>query len=151
MVDASDTVLPAEFIELLDQRHTIESLAVQGDRSSLLKIEGEIKRLVGRLAGIDRPGKSIGGRFLPGIFQSARLTAASPQVQIDAIRTLFSRFYGNTVLGCISDLFLAVHFPLADRRDDFQVGSQGLEGDVEADLIVAFTRTTVSYSHSMVL
>ncbi len=143
VIDAADAMLAAELVEPFDQRHTVELLSVQTDRPAMLEIDGEIQRFIGRLGRIDRPGEGVGRRLIPGIFENAGLAAAAKQVQIDAIRTLFCRFDGDAVLGGESDLLIAAHLPFADGGDDFQIRRQRLEGDVEADLIVALAGAAV--------
>ena len=47
------------------------------------------------------------------------------------------------MLGGVLERLGAGHLPLADRGDDLQVGRERLEGDVEADLVVALAGAAV--------
>ena len=55
------------------------------------------------------------------------------------------------MLGGELDLLVAGHLPFAHRGDDLQVGGERLEGDVEADLVVALAGAAVGDGLGLVL
>ena len=50
---------------------------------------------------------------------------------------------GDVVLARVGDLLVAAHLPVADRRDDLQLGRQRRDRAVDAHLVVALAGAAV--------
>ncbi len=144
VVDAPDAVLAGPLVEALDEGHAVHLLAVEGDGHAPLEANLDIARLVGRFVRRARPDEDLLRRLLPGVLQDAALDAAAPEVLVDGVGALLGDGDRDVVRCGVGDLLLAGHAPLAHRRDDLQVGRQGLCADVEAHLVVALAGGAVA-------
>src|SRR5262249_34506766 len=83
-------------------------------------------------------------RSVGRIFQLAAFVAQVPDVAVAAVDVLLALLDRNAVLFGVSDgVFARIDVPLAPGSDDLQVRSNGLVGQLKADLIVAFAGAAV--------
>src|SRR3972149_2339550 len=83
-------------------------------------------------------------RRRPGVLQDARLDGAAPEVGVDRV----GRGLGDGDLDAaglrVFDLLVAREAHAhAHRRDHLQGGVEGVDGDIEADLVVALAGAAV--------
>ena len=98
----------------------------------------------GAADGVCRPFVDVGGRSDPGVLEHAGLDRSAPQVDVDRVgRSLGDRDV-DPALRRVVDLLLArqAHAD-AHRRDDLEARIEGMDGDVEPDLVVALARAAV--------
>lgn len=144
MVDSANTVLAAQLVEGFEEGDAIDGLAVECGRSAPFEIDDDFSGFVGGFGGADGPAEGFFGRLGPWIFKNASLAGATEEVDIEAVGAFHRGFDGDVVLGGVFEGLVAGHFPFADRCDDLEIRSECLEGDIEPDLIVPFTRATMS-------
>src|SRR5262249_45006515 len=83
------------------------------------------------------------GRLVPGVLEDASFDTATPQVGVDRVWAGGRDWHRDVVFLGVPNLFVARHAPLAHGRDDLELGRQGMDGYVEADLVVAFAGAAV--------
>ena len=83
------------------------------------------------------------GRCVPQILEESGLDGAAPDVLVDRERRLLGHVDRDVVLLGERDGLLAGPRVVADRCDDLEVGGEGAEADLEADLVVALTGAAV--------
>ena len=145
MIHPPDAVPTGDLVELQDEFYTIHLDAVQRHREAPLELDLDPLRLVRGVPRIGRPRINLLRRLRPGILQHTRLNASPPEVLIYTIRTLLRHRHRNAVLPSILDLLIPRHGPLPHRSDDPKIRSQGIYRNVEAHLIVALARRTMSH------
>ena len=89
------------------------------------------------------PGIDLFGWLLPGVFQDAALDTAPPQILIDRVGAGIGHGNRNAVFGSIGNLVIACHAPFAHRGNNLEVRCKGVDGDIEAHLVVALARAAV--------
>ena len=118
-------------------------LAVEGDGDACCEGDGELPRLVGDVSGVGGEGVRLAGRCGPGIFDDATFDGASPEVLVDGVRVVAADFHGDVVACGVVDGVLAAEPPETHGGEDVEVGGEGADGDLEADLVVAFAGAAV--------
>ena len=119
-------------------------LAVDRDRAALLEADRDDLRLVGRLLGARDELEDVVVRSVREILDPLALRRAAPDVVVDRVRRrLGAALDGDVVLARVGDLLLAAHLPVADRRDDLQLGRQRRDRGVDAHLVVALAGAAV--------
>ena len=92
----------------------------------------------------DRPLVGVGGRRDPRVLEDARLARAAPEVDVDGVGGRLRDRDLDAPLVRVVDLLVARQaHPDAHRRDDLEPGVEGVDGDVEADLVVALAGAAV--------
>ena len=119
--------------------------SVDPDRGPVLEIDLHVPRLVrGRLR---RDGEAE-HRFVglvPRVFEDSALVADMHEVSVHAVRLcLAHRHFYPVLLGIVDEVFPGREAPLSPRRDDLDVGRQGIVRELEAHLIVSLARRTVA-------
>ena len=145
MIDAADAVFPAHPVQGRHQIQGRDWLAVERDRNSFFEANLDIGRLVGALARVAGPGVDVFRRLSPRILEHACLDRAAPQVLVRRVGRAGRGRNLDAVLGRVVDLVVAVHAPLAHRRDHLQVGCERSGRHVEAHLVVALARASMRY------
>ena len=151
VVDPADAVPAGDLVQLLDQLDAVELAAVEGDGPAAVEGDLDLLGLVGGLRRVGGPLEGLGRRLDPGVFEDARLDRAAPEVLVGAEDRLLGRLDLDAVLGGVLQLLGPRPLPLADRGDDLQVGGEGLEGDVEPDLVVPLAGAAVGDGDRAVL
>ena len=154
-VDAADAVAASEGVggeEEVDGVGDGLGLSLVGvdefGRDALFEDEDEVLGRVGRLAGLDRQLPHVVGRGGVGVLEDAGLVAAVGQVLVHGPGLGFGAGHGDLHLrGVVEQVVAAgeavVEFGDAPGRDDLDGRLQGVEGQFEADLVVAFARAAV--------
>ena len=145
VVDAADAVAAAELVEPLDQldrrRARSPSSATGMPR---LEADRDLGRVVGRVAGCDGPLVGVGRRLAHG--------SSSTPVSIERPHRLTSTEYGDALVtgismprSCAYSISCVAGHAHADahRGDDLEPRIERLDGDVEADLVVALAGAAV--------
>ena len=98
----------------------------------------------GASRGRDGPLEGVRRRRDPRILEDARLARAAPQVHVDGVGGRLRDRDLDAALGGVVDLLVAGQaHPDAHRRDDLEPGIEGVDGDIEADLVVALAGAPV--------
>src|SRR5712691_1806452 len=143
-VGAADAVLAGDFVELFEELYGPEWNGVYADRIAFFEAYRDDDRLVRRLEGILGHDEDVLGRFLRRIFEDAALVRAVPQVTVGGVRLLRRRLHRHALGVHVGDeVFAALEFPFAPRRDDLQLGGERGVGQLEADLVVALAGAAV--------
>ncbi len=151
IIDA-DTVSGADFIQRIHQFHTVHLLAVDSCRYAFFKFDGHQFILVRSILGIAGDEVHILVRRIGRIFQIVPFVRKVPHVPVHGIRIflgclffvrlLFVVLVNRHAMGfSISHFILSgLHIPDSPGSDNLHMGSQGLDGQFETDLVIAFTR-----------
>src|SRR5436305_6178327 len=144
MINTPDPICTSLLVQRFDQFNAIHLYTIQGDRDTMLEGNLYIARFfdIGTLR-IDGPGIDFLWCFCPWVFQYTALNATTPQVLIYRIGTGICHCDGDVVLGGVGYFVVTRHAPFTDRSDDFQIGGQRIDRDIEANLIIAFAGTAV--------
>lgn len=127
-------------------------LAVLGvfelDGNTLLEVDSEVLGLVRSSHGVLGQLPHVGGRSGVGVLQDASLVRAVSEVLIHTPRLGLGGGDGDALLGGIVEEVVTadetlVEYRIAPRGDYLDVGLEGVEGKLEADLIVALAGTAV--------
>ncbi len=143
VVDAADAVRAAQRVQPVDELHGLQALPVERDRDAALERDDDLDR-GGRRGRVDRPLVDVGRRRDPGVLEDAGLDRAAPQVHVDGVGRRLRDGDLDPALGRVVDLLLARQaHPHAHRGDDLQPRVEGVDGHVEADLVVALAGAAV--------
>ena len=145
-IDYADAVFAAYFIELFDDGHTVEFLAVDCGGNTLFKVNGYVCALVGRLPRRNAEFENfIVLRLVGGVFQIEALVRKVPQVFILGIVGLPGNFKRNVVRFRIVNFFVAaLYVPYAPRGDYGHFGRKRLYRKFKTHLVVALARASVA-------
>ena len=116
------------------------------------RLEGD-DDLVG-LAGLGRVGRvlvDVLDRGVPDVLQEARLDGAPEDVLVDGVRGLLGGGDREVLRLAEGDRLVAGHRVVADRGDALQVGGEGDDAGLEADLVVALAGAAVGDGGGAVL
>ena len=142
-VYSAEAGLARGLVHVVDEFDGAHFFAV--DRDGDAGLEGYFERdfLVGRVDGVD--GELIGvlRRLVPRIFEDSALDGAAPEVVVDAVGALSGRGYGNVVRRGVVHLFFTREAPVADGREDFDVGVERVAGDFDTDLVLSLAGAAV--------
>ena len=152
----TDAVLCADFIQRIDQFHTVHFLPVDSNRFSFLKVDGDKFRLVGSIFGITGDKVHIFVGRIGGIFQIIPLMGEVPHVPVHGVRIFLRRFFffrllfikfinRHVVRFCISHLiFTGFHIPQAPGSDNLHMRCQCLHSQFKTDLVISLAGGTVA-------
>ena len=144
-VDAADAVAGADGVELGEERHRVEGLAVDGGGVALAEGDGHVLVGVGRVlrAGGDHP--HVFRRGVPRILELAALMADVPDVGVAAVDLLGAGRGGHVARLEVGEHGLAaLEVPDAPRADHAQLRGERGVGALEADLVVALAGAAVA-------
>ncbi len=144
-VGDAHAVLGADLIQLFDDLHGAVFDAVDCHGHALFVVHGDVFRLVrGVLGGIADQAQIL-GRLVPGILQLRALVGQMPQVPVHAVGPLLG--HGHVQApghGVVDLLFPGLDVPDPPGGDNLHVGSQGLDGQFKAHLVVALAGGAVA-------
>lgn len=125
---------------------TLSVLELDGD--TLLEEEGEVLGLVGGGQRVDGQLPHVSGRSGVGVLQDAGLVRAVGQVLVHGPGLGLGGGDGDALLlGVVEQVLTAlealVEDGVAPRGDDLDAGLEGVEGKLEANLVVTLTSATV--------
>ena len=144
-VQATKAVVAGDLVEGDDDLGELHLLTVDGDGLAGLKLNLGIRRGVGRVLGVLGHNPSVVERLVPGILQVTALNGTTPQVVVDGVGVVVGTLGNRHVVGVgIGDLVgTALQVPLANRGDNLELGVEGLDGSLEADLVVTLAGAAV--------
>lgn len=154
-VDTADTVAAGDGVggqEELDGVGDDLGLAGLGvlelDGVTLLEVKGEVLGLIGGGQGGLGELPHVLGRGDVGVLQDTGLVGAVGQVLVHAPGLGLGGSDGDILLGGIGEQIVTagealVEDGVAPGGDDLDVGLQGIEGQLETDLVVTLTSATV--------
>ena len=144
-VETAKAVVARNLVEGDDDLGEFHLLAVDGDGLAGLKLNLGIRRGIGRVLGILGHNPGVVERLVPGILQVAALNGTTPQVVVDGIGVVVGTLGNRHVVGVsIGDLVgTALQIPLANWGDNLKLGVEGLDGSLEADLVVTLAGAAV--------
>lgn len=150
-VDAADAVGEAKLVEEGEEldRVGVRLVAVDdGNRDTLLELDGDVGGLVG---GVERRvghGPHVVWRGDVGVLEDTRLVAAVCEVGVHGPGLRLCGCDGDVVLlGVVEEVLTALElvaeFGHPPGSDDLDGGLEGVEGELEADLVVALAGAAV--------
>ena len=144
-IETAKAIVAGDLVEGDDDLGELHLLAVDGDGLAGLKLDLGIGRGVGRVLGVLGHNPSVIERLIPRVLQVTALDGATPQVVVDGIGVIVGTLGNRHVVGVgIGDLVgTALQVPLANRGDNFELGVEGLDGSLEADLVVTLAGAAV--------
>ena len=145
MVDATDAVHAAEVVQPFHHGQRREWLAIERHGPALFERDLDVRGRRWRVFGGARPFVSARWRFLPRVFEHARLAAPAPDVFIDRERPLLAPRNVDAVRLQVFDLVFARHRLLAGRGHDLERRVKCLDAHIEAHLIVALACAAVGH------
>ena len=144
----ADAVFAAQLVELGHHLHAGECLPVQLGGHALLKVQGDVGGLVGGLLGGDaqfQEARLVVLGLVGGVLQIQALVGEVPQVLVLGVVGLPVDFQGDIVgLGVLNFLLAGLDIPDTPGGDDLHIRSKGLDGQLEADLVVALAGAAVA-------
>ena len=147
-VGDADTMFGAQFVQFFQQRDRVQLAVVDRNRRTFFKTDFHIFRGVG--SGFRRFGNHAQIRFgfVPGIFQVGAFMAQMPEIGVHAVGPRFGYRHGNAAFFRIIDgVFPRTDVPQPPRRNNLQMRSQRLDGQLEPDLVVALAGCAVGNGH----
>ena len=137
-----------QLIGAAHQAHRIEPLAIDGHR--IAGFEVDLHDLGLGRGRVHRGGHRVHllGRLHVGILQNSSLDAAAQQVQVDRIGGLLGDGHRNAAALAVGDRFLPAHAPFPGRGQHLEFGSQGANGHIEPNLVVALAGAAVGHGIS---
>ncbi len=137
-VTAADAMHPRQFVQFADQRHQVERSSVQAARHAGLEAEGPEDGDVGSLVRGPGQGKHLRGRFFPGVDEVVQIGTGSPEIAVHGERTGRRLLQGQMPTAGIGEQIGAcAQIPQPQRSHHFQVGGQGGQGGLQAQLVVS--------------
>ena len=147
-VGNADAVLASGLVQLPDDVRRLHLLAVERRRRAGLEVDADVFRRVRGLhrrnAHLEEP-RLVVLRLVGGIFEIEALVAQVPQVLILRVIRLARDPQRHVMrLGVVDLLVAGFDVPFAPGRDDRHVRREAFDGELEADLVVAFARRAVT-------
>ena len=147
-VQQADAVLPAQLVELQDDLLGGEGFAVQLDGYALLKVQGDVGRFVRGLQGgnahLQEAGLFVLG-LVAGVLQVEALVAQVPEVLVLGVVGFPADLEGHVMrLGVVDLLVPGLDGPFPPGSDHGHVRQEVLDGQLEADLVVALAGAAVA-------
>lgn len=148
-VTAGNGVSGEEELDGVGNSLLLASLSVlKLDGDTLLEVQSEVLGLIGGGQGVLGQLPHVGGRSSIGVLQDASLVGAVSKVLIHRPGLRLGRGDGNTLLLGVVEQVLAALEPLvedgvAPRGNDLNVRLEGVEGKLEADLVVTLSSAAV--------
>lgn len=126
---------------------------LQLDGNTLLEGEGEVLGLVGGGERVLGQLPHIGGRSDVGVLQDTGLVGAVSQVLIHGPGLGLGGGYGDAFLGSVGEEIVTADEALVEdgvtpRGNDLNVGLEGVEGKLEANLVVTLAGAAVGDSEA---
>src|SRR6185437_15539647 len=140
-IEPADAMLAAELVEPRQQRRRRQRLAVDRNRVTVLELDLDIFRLVGRGLGRDAAAIDELLGLDPRVFEHFAFGRNVQQVGVGRERrlaALVARDRNLMFLGVLDQFGPRGQIPFAPRRDHLDVGLQRVIGQLEPNLIVAF-------------
>lgn len=140
-IHAADAVFATKFVHCLEQREGIETTAIDAGGDTAFEADLDVLGFIGGFERIHGKLKHVRGRLAPRVFEDATLVTDVEGVAIGAVGLGFGGRDRDAMLLGIRDHFgTRVEGPLgvSPGCDDFDIGLEGVIGEFEADLIVAF-------------
>ena len=145
-------MLAAQLVQGTDDIGDLHLLAVHGSGNTFFKGHGHIFALIGSLLGSHtKYQQMLVVGLVAGIFQLQTFVADVPDVTVTAVGRIGGERKVNTMSLAVLDFgFTGVHVPLiaSPGSDDLDIGSQSLDAQLETDLVVTLTGSTVADSYS---
>src|SRR5450759_207408 len=143
-VHATDAVPATDLVELLDERHRRELLAVHRDRQPRREGDRHALRSVGSLLGVHGQLEHRGLGLEARLFQRAAFVGNVPEVAIARVGILLRGGDGYAACrGVIDGVLARLDVPLAPGRDDRELRRERHVGELEPDLVVALSGAAV--------
>ncbi len=141
-------MLAAQLVQLGDDLGNLHLLAVNACRNTGFEGHGHIFALFRSFFRADTQNQQmIVVRLVSRILKLQTLMADVPQVTVTAVAGICGERQVNTMGLAICDLgFTGIHGPLVITpcSDDLQIRCQSLDTQLETDLVVTFTGSTVA-------
>ena len=153
-VTAGNSVSGQEELDGVGDSLLLASLSVlELDGDTLLEVEGEVLGLIGGGQGVLGQFPHVGGRSGIGVLQDAGLVGAVGQVLVHGPGLGLGGGDGNALLlGVVEQVLTAlealVEDGVAPRGNDLDAGLEGVEGKLEANLVVTLTSAAVGDSEA---
>ena len=147
-VHDADAVLAAQLVELADDIGNLHLLAVDGGGSAFFKSHGYIFGFIGRLfrSGAENQKMIIIG-LVGRILKLQSFMTDVPQVAVTAVAGIRGEGKVDAMSLAVFDFrFTGIHGPLvaSPGSDDFNVRSQSLDAELEADLVISLSGSAVA-------
>jgi hypothetical protein len=148
-VTAGNGVSSKEELDRVGNSLLLASLKVlELDGHTLLEVESEVLGLIGGSQGVLGQLPHVGGRSGIGVLQNTGLIRAVGKVLVHRPGLRLSGGDGDTLLlgvveQVLTTLEALVEDGVAPRGNDLDFGLEGVEGKLEADLVVTLTSATV--------
>ena len=147
-VNQAHAVLSANLVQFFQERKRVHFLSVQGDGDSLFKVNLYELAFFGSLFGNGRVLEHV--RIVGSVLSLLKLqafVAKVPNVFVAAVGlVMLHRNFKLSVLKVLDFGLAAVHVPfgVAPSGDDLKVGSEGFDGKLKANLVVALSCGSVA-------
>jgi len=148
-VDDADAVCAAQFIELPDNVCRLHFLAIDGNRDAFFKIHRDGRFFVRSFFRSDAEHEHvIVVGFICRIFQLKAFVTDVPQVAVAAVAVgMVEGKIDALALAVFDFIFTGLELPdvgHAPRSDDADVRSQGLDAELETDLVISLAGCAVA-------
>ncbi len=145
-VGLADGVAAADFVEVGDEVVAFHFVAVEGDGDAGFEFDFDIIGSVGGFGDGDAHDPEVVLGLVGGVFEVGAFVGDVPEVAVAGVDFLFGLLDGDAFfLGVFDGGFAAAEFEavIFPGGDDFEFGSEGHVGELEADLVVAFAGGSV--------
>ena len=146
-VEAADAVPARNLVQGHDHFTGSEAFAVEGDGVALFKADGDVFRFVGSLFHRHGHDVAVGAGFFPRVFEFAAFKGAVQHVAVHAVMLVGGIDRNAVLFGKGGQSGTAHEVPFTPGSDDLKVGSQSVDGKLEADLVVALAGSAVGDGH----
>ncbi len=141
-VDTPDSIGARQPVHLGDQSREPKHLTVERDRDTALEADHDLEGRR-RGPGIRRERVRLVRRSVPRILEDPGLDRPPEQVFVDGVRRRGRLDDGDAASERVLDFLVPRPDPIAQRSDDLHARVVGLEGELEAKLVVALSRAAV--------
>ena len=149
-INAAHAVAGSNLVGLGQQFDGFHLLAVDGNGHALLKVDGDVLGLVGGIFGGDHGQQQVGRGLVPGILQVSAFMADVPDVAVHGVGAILLHGHRDAAGLGVFDLLLAgLDIPDTPGGDDLHVGVEGLDGQLEANLVIALAGAAVADSRAV--
>ena len=143
-VDPADALGAGAAVEFLDGLQRGDLDAVDRDRDAGFEGDGDLIRRRREFRGGGVVVDVLGGG-VPDVLEVAGFDGAAPDVLVDRVRVLLGGLDRQALFLGEGDGLVAGQGEVADRGDALQVRAEGLDADLEADLVVALAGAAVGH------
>ena len=147
-VEPADAICPTQFIEPRQDRRRRQCLAVDAHRVALGKADAHFRGLIGRVHRRERAHIDARRRRLRRVLQHLALGGGVQEVGVDRERRLAFLVLGDrNLVGAreLEQVVAPLERPLPPRRHDLDRRVERVIGELEAHLVVAFSRRAVTH------